>query len=51
SNDPLPSEENYSHKRMVDGSKRIGIPFSFSQPSPDEGKGTFRKRRCTVLME
>ncbi|GJS07276.1 auxin transport protein BIG [Tanacetum coccineum] len=32
SNDPVPSEDNYSHKRMVDSSKRVGIPFSFSQP-------------------
>ncbi|GJV09750.1 auxin transport protein BIG [Tanacetum coccineum] len=45
SNDPVPSEDNYSHKRMADGSKRVGIPFSFSQPSLDDGKGTFRKRR------
>nr|GEZ23233.1 auxin transport protein BIG [Tanacetum cinerariifolium] len=47
SNDPLPSEDNYSRKRMADGSKRIRIPFSFSQPSPDEGKGTFQKRSET----
>ncbi|GJW74237.1 F-box/LRR-repeat protein 17 [Tanacetum coccineum] len=32
SNDPVPSEDNYSRKRMADGSKRVGIPFSFSQP-------------------
>nr|GEX92212.1 hypothetical protein [Tanacetum cinerariifolium] len=68
SNDPAPSKESYSRKRMADGSKRVGIPFSFSQPvsyktdvdpigakmsglSPDDGKGTVRKRRCTVLVE
>ncbi|GKA10685.1 F-box/LRR-repeat protein 17 [Tanacetum coccineum] len=51
SNDPAPSEDSYSRKRMADGSKRVGIPFSFSQPSPDDGKGTVRKRRCTVLVE
>ncbi|GKE01048.1 hypothetical protein Tco_1389031, partial [Tanacetum coccineum] len=44
SNDPVPSKNNYSHKRMADGSKRVGIPFSFSQPSLDDGRGTFRKR-------
>nr|GEZ14436.1 retrovirus-related Pol polyprotein from transposon TNT 1-94 [Tanacetum cinerariifolium] len=32
SNDPAPSKESYSRKRMADGSKRVGIPFSFSQP-------------------
>nr|GEZ49622.1 F-box/LRR-repeat protein 17-like [Tanacetum cinerariifolium] len=32
SNDPAPSEDSYSRKRMADGSKRVGIPFSFSQP-------------------
>ncbi|GKA94096.1 F-box/LRR-repeat protein 17, partial [Tanacetum coccineum] len=51
SNDPAPSEDSYSRKRMAAGSKRVGIPFSFSQPSPDDGKGTVRKRRCTVLVE
>ncbi|PWA77841.1 F-box domain, cyclin-like protein [Artemisia annua] len=53
SNDPAPSEDSYSRKRMADGSKRVGIPFSFSQPSPDDGKGswTVRKRRCTVIVE
>ncbi|GKA34723.1 poly(ADP-ribose) glycohydrolase 1-like protein, partial [Tanacetum coccineum] len=44
SNDPAPSEDSYCRKRMAAGSKRVGIPFSFSQPSPDDGKGTVRKR-------
>ncbi|GJV47446.1 hypothetical protein Tco_1437658 [Tanacetum coccineum] len=32
SNDPAPLEDSYSRKRMAGGSKRVGIPFSFSQP-------------------
>ncbi|GJZ59640.1 F-box/LRR-repeat protein 17 [Tanacetum coccineum] len=32
SNDPAPSKDSYSRKRMADRSKRVGIPFSFSQP-------------------
>ncbi|GJZ31514.1 RNA polymerase II largest subunit, partial [Tanacetum coccineum] len=32
SNDPAPSEDSYCRKRVADGSKRVGIPFYFSQP-------------------
>ncbi|XP_076935736.1 F-box/LRR-repeat protein 17-like [Bidens hawaiensis] len=32
SDDSASSESHYSRKRMADGSKRVGIPFLFSQP-------------------
>ncbi|XP_024982043.1 F-box/LRR-repeat protein 17 [Cynara cardunculus var. scolymus] len=52
SSEPAPIENRYSCKRMADGSKRVGIPFSFSQQSPDEKMSwKVRKRRCTVLVE
>ncbi|KAL9997216.1 putative F-box domain, leucine-rich repeat domain superfamily, F-box-like domain superfamily [Helianthus debilis subsp. tardiflorus] len=46
-------ENCYSCKRMADGSKRVGIPFSFSQQLPDYDKTSWkiRKRRCTVVVE
>ncbi|MFS7975218.1 putative leucine-rich repeat domain superfamily [Helianthus anomalus] len=46
-------ENRYSCKRMADGSKRVGIPFSFSQQLPDYDKTSWkiRKRRCTVVVE
>ncbi|XP_076913347.1 F-box/LRR-repeat protein 17-like [Bidens hawaiensis] len=46
-------ESRYSCKRMADGSKRVGIPFSFSQQMPDYDKTSWkiRKRRCTVVVE
>ncbi|KAI3819380.1 hypothetical protein L1987_13210 [Smallanthus sonchifolius] len=48
-----PLESCYSCKRMADGSKRVGIPFSFSQQLPDfnETSWKVRKRRCTVQVE
>ncbi|XP_071717076.1 F-box/LRR-repeat protein 17 [Rutidosis leptorrhynchoides] len=49
-----PSENCYSSKRMADGSKRVGIPFSFNHQSPVYDKSSswkVRKRRCTVLVE
>ncbi|KAI3732641.1 hypothetical protein L1987_63848 [Smallanthus sonchifolius] len=48
-----PLESRYSCKRMADGSKRVGIPFSFSQQLPDydETSWKVRKRRCTVQVE
>lgn len=53
SSEPAPIENRYSCKRMADGSKRVGIPFSFSQQSLDDEKMSWkvRKRRCTVLVE
>ncbi|KAK1412590.1 hypothetical protein QVD17_33967 [Tagetes erecta] len=47
------AENRYSRKRMADGSKRVGIPFSFSQQLSDCDKTSWktRKRRCTVLVE
>ncbi|KAI3760136.1 hypothetical protein L1987_50526 [Smallanthus sonchifolius] len=46
------SENRYSCKRMADGSKRVGIPFSFRQQLPDyeESGWKIRKRRCAVLV-
>lgn len=49
-----PLENRYSSKRMADGSKRVGIPFSFNQQSLAYDKCSswkVRKRRCTVLVE
>ncbi|KAI3806034.1 hypothetical protein L1987_21924 [Smallanthus sonchifolius] len=58
SNDSDSSENRYSCKRMADGSKRVGIPFSFSQqvqlqlqlPDYEEIGWKIRKRRCAVLV-
>ncbi|KAI3749457.1 hypothetical protein L2E82_20069 [Cichorium intybus] len=52
SSDSAPVEDRFSRKRMADGSKRVGIPFSFSQQLFDE-KMTWkvRKRRCKVVVE
>ncbi|KAL8232876.1 hypothetical protein R6Q57_002654 [Mikania cordata] len=49
--DPL--ENRYSCKRMADGSKRVGIPFSFCQQLLDYDKNRWkvRKRRCMVQVE
>ncbi|KAK9070129.1 hypothetical protein SSX86_010529 [Deinandra increscens subsp. villosa] len=48
-----PLESRYSCKRMADGSKRVGIPFSFTQQLPDHDKNSWkvRKRRCIVRVE
>ncbi|KAK1437299.1 hypothetical protein QVD17_03089 [Tagetes erecta] len=53
SSDYAPLESRYSCKRMADGSKRVGIPFSFSQQLPDYDKNSWkvRKRRCIVQVE
>ncbi|KAI7726649.1 hypothetical protein M8C21_006117 [Ambrosia artemisiifolia] len=58
------SEDRYSCKRMADGSKRVGIPFSFTQQVttnkavsiylPDYDKSSWearKRRRCTVQVE
>ncbi|XP_076921173.1 F-box/LRR-repeat protein 17-like [Bidens hawaiensis] len=47
-------EDHYSRKRMADGSKRVRIPFSFSQQLPDCDKNSWevrKRRRCTVQAE
>ncbi|KAJ0691838.1 putative F-box domain, leucine-rich repeat domain superfamily, F-box-like domain superfamily [Helianthus annuus] len=49
-----PLEDRYSRKRMADGSKRVGIPFSFSQQLPDYDKNGWearKRRRCIVQVE
>ncbi|KAD6120105.1 hypothetical protein E3N88_11376 [Mikania micrantha] len=56
SNDSASLENRYSRKRMADGSKRVGIPFSFSQqviqlPDCDKASWKLQKQRCTVQVE
>ncbi|CAH1447343.1 unnamed protein product [Lactuca virosa] len=52
SSDSAPVEDRFSRKRMADGSKRVRIPFSFSQQLLDDEKISCKvqKRRCRVRV-
>ncbi|KAL4558718.1 hypothetical protein LXL04_036919 [Taraxacum kok-saghyz] len=54
SNNSVPLEDHYSRKRMADGSKRVRIPFSFTQQlilDDEKESWKVRKRRCMVVVE